>query len=288
METFKTEISELNIEIEKNERVSDENTRKLNETEIRLSEVEKELEKLESLHSDLDKKKEVIEEKREELNVLDILIERLKSKYDETSKDSQLISYLKSKIKGFKGRFGDLFYPLDPRFRLPLRVLLGKTMDFLVVEDNETSVIVNDLLKERFKRKTLIVLENIPRITNSTLKKQRVDLAGVGTPAFDIVNVREENEFIRDALKYFLCNKFCTETLEQARQAKIKLGKGRKYQFATIGGDKLSGNLISSVGDSEKFFEDKRTNPELEKRLTDLENKKIALNEEIVSLLSKE
>lgn len=106
---------------------------------------------------------------RLEQQELKTLIERLKIKLQDKNGDSELVSYLKNNVKGFRGRFGDLFMPLDQRFQLPLRVLLGKTMDFYVVDDNETAKLVNDLLKERFTRKTLIVLENIPKIPSKNI-----------------------------------------------------------------------------------------------------------------------
>lgn len=281
-------IEDLSTDVVTNQRMAEAKQKELTGIELRLKVLDDSLTKLQDKHQDLGKKKEEVEQMRLEQSELNTLIERLRIKLNDKNGDSELVSYLKNKVKGFRGRFGDLFIPLDQRFQLPLRVLLGKTMDFYVVDDNETAKLVNDLLKERFTRKTLIVLKNVPKIPSKNIQKQRGDVQGSATLAYDIVNVKDEHGFIQDALRYFLMNKFCSETLAQARQAKSKLGNSGKFSFATISGEKLSGNLVTSVGNTESYFEEKKSNSEMEQKITKLEQRINELDKQIMSILSKD
>lgn len=113
-------------------------------------------------------------------------------------------------------------------------------------------------------------------------------MQGFATLAYDIVSVRDEHSFIDNTLRYFLFNRFCSETLSQARQAKSKLGNSGKFSFATIQGEKLSGNLITSVGNSESYFEEKKSNQEIESKLLRLESRSDELDKQIMRILSKD
>ena len=253
----------------------------------RMGVMKEEFDELSNRNTDPESKQEDLKELKKKLTTTEILMERLKAKLGDSNKQSELVKHLFENVSGFKGRFGDIVQPIHQRFRIAKKVLLGAASNYLVVDNDQTADLVNDILKERFCQRTVISLDSIPKISRDRITKFRAKISGIGSAGFDIVTTDSKNVEFDGAIRYFMINKVCCENMDKANAARQALGK--KSTVVTTRGDQLKGFNISTVGSREKYLlEDKNKREELEGRLADLEAKRAEIIEDVNKLLSEE
>lgn len=202
---------------------------------------------LQSKYENLDLRQARVKELTNELDMIDAMKARLTVSFEDSRSDRELVNHLFSNVTGFRGVFGDLVKPIDERFRLARSILLGKSSSYLVVDTARAAELVNDILRERFVQKTVIVLEKMRPPKKSRVSEFRQKVASFGTPAFDIVYAEDKDAFIEPVITYFLMDKVCSENLDKAQKLRELLG--RRANIVTISGDQIRGNCMSGVGD---------------------------------------
>jgi len=245
-----------------------------------------ELNELEIKYSDLDYSKTRIEKLRKEIEHIEILEEGLRSKLGETSTHGELIKYLFASVSGFRGVFGDLVKPINERFDLAKSLLMGKTKDYLIVDNSKAAEIVNDILRERFIQKTVVTLDTVPLVSKQSMNSFRSIISGLGSAAFDIVYAEDSDLFIEPAINYFLNNKVCCENMDKANRLREILG--RNPFIVTIYGDIIKGKTMRSIGDPKSFGLTKSTKKEVQARIDKLRERRKEVVAQLESLVKEE
>ena len=214
------------------------------------------------------KKSEIM---RNELNEISIAIEKLKNRLGEQKDQDELLQKLYSNVDGFRGELGNLIRPVNQRFALALNIALGKSKSYLVVKSQKAAGLVNEILKEKFIQRTVVIIEEVPPIKKNEIVSFRLECGQLGAAAYDIAEYDKINEDIEPCLRYFLRGKAVCETVERANDLREKLGK--KANIITVGGDQLRGTYISSIGNSEALNEDLTTKNAIKKAIDSLKQK---------------
>lgn len=74
----------------------------------------------------------------------------------------QILSELRQRCRGYKGRFYELVKPINASFDIAVKVSLSKCLKMLVVDDTDSAQICSDFLKEKSISLDVLVLSNVP------------------------------------------------------------------------------------------------------------------------------
>ena len=102
------------------------------------------------------------------------------------------------KVYGF---LFELIKPLQKKFELPIKVSLFRYLDYLVVENYETSVKVSEFLQNNKINCDVLVLENIPNVKEVEQTK-RLKVGSEGNFIFDLIESKKKS--VENAIKFFL------------------------------------------------------------------------------------
>lgn len=200
------------------------------------------------------------------------------------------------KVYGF---LFELIKPLQKKFELPIKVSLLRYLDYLVVENYETSVKVSEFLQNNKINCDVLVLENIPKVKEVDQTK-RLKVGSEGNFIYDLIESKKKS--VENAIKFFLkdlilCKpenisilrsrgfrKFITEDGTVYRRNNISGGNYKnleRYNFIYKTKEESDKIIEQLKKDIDKLSEDlKNVMMEQEKNEEDLKIQKTFVNEE--------
>ena len=200
------------------------------------------------------------------------------------------------KVYGF---LFELIKPLQKKFELPIKVSLLRYLDYLVVENYETSVKVSEFLQNNEINCDVLVLENIPKVKEVDQTK-RLKVGSEGNFIYDLIESKKKS--VENAIKFFLkdlilCKpenipslrergfrKFITEDGTVYRKNNISGGNYKnleRYNFMYKSKEESDKIIDQLKKDIDKLTEDlKNIMLDQEKNEEDLKNQKKFVNEE--------
>ena len=200
------------------------------------------------------------------------------------------------KVYGF---LFELIKPLQKKFELPIKVSLLRYLDYLIVENYETSVKVSEFLQNNEINCDVLVLENIPKVKEVDQTK-RLKVGSEGNFIYDLIESKKKS--VENAIKFFLkdlilCQPENIPTLRERGFRKFITEDGTVYRKNNISGGNYKNleryNFIyKTKEESDKIIEQlkkdidklseelKNIMLDQEKNEEDLKNQKKFLNEE--------
>ena len=193
-------------EIEKNSVETVHNT-----TVQELEKIKENLEHKQKKIKEMKKNYENNEKTKEELSQKNIKItSEIESKLTELSnfniennesKRRKKIGEFMSKNDKVYGFLFELIKPLQKKFELSIKVSLLRYLDYLVVENYETSVKVSEFLQNNEINCDVLVLENIPKVKEVDQTK-RLKVGSEGNFIYDLIESKKKS--VENAIKFFL------------------------------------------------------------------------------------
>ena len=223
---------------------------------------------------------------RAELNEITIAIEKLKNRMGEQKDQDELLHKLYSNVEGFRGELGNLIRPINQRYALALNIALGKAKGYLVVKNDKSAQLANEILKEKFIQRTIVILDNVPVVKNNDILAFRMECGQLGSAAYDIAEYEKSNEDIEPCLRYFLRGKAVCETMEKATELRAKMGK--RANIISVSGEQLRATYLSSIGNTDSLNEEFATKSALRTAIENLKVKKESLESQIKNTVGGE
>ena len=267
----------------------------LNNKEKKIKEMKKNYEKFEKNKEELNHKYQntytTLENKVTELSTFKV--------ENSESRRRKKIGEFMSKNDKVYGFLFELIKPLQKKFELPIKVSLLRYLDYLVVENYETSVKVSEFLQNNEINCDVLVLENIPKVKEVDQTK-RLKVGSEGNFIYDLIESKKKS--VENAIKFFLkdlilCKPENIQTLRERGFRKFITEDGTVYRKNYISGGNYknlerynfiyktkeeSDKIIEQLKkDIDKLSEDlKNIMLEQEKNEEDLKNQKKFVNEE--------
>ena len=193
-------------EIEKNSMENDSNI-----TSNEIEKMKENLSKKEKKISDMKKNYEKFEKKKDELsrqyqniyNTLETKVTELsnfKVENNESRRRKKIGEFMSKNDKVY-GFLFELIKPLQKKFELSIKVSLLRYLDYLVVENYETSVKVSEFLQNNEINCDVLVLENIPKVKEVDQTK-RLKVGSEGNFIYDLIESKKKS--VENAIKFFL------------------------------------------------------------------------------------
>ena len=229
-------------EIEKNSIETVHNT-----TVQELEKIKENLEHKQKKIKEMKKNYENNEKTKEELSQKNIKItSEIESKLTELSnfniennesKRRKKIGEFMSKNDKVYGFLFELIKPLQKKFELSIKVSLLRYLDYLVVENYETSVKVSEFLQNNEINCDVLVLENIPKVKEVDQTK-RLKVGSEGNFIYDLIESKKKS--VENAIKFFL------KDLILCKPENISILRSRGFRnFITEDGTVYRKNYIS-------------------------------------------
>lgn len=256
-------------------------TRNLHDEQKNLKAYQKDYSQLQDKLANIAEAQRIMRQKQEEIGEINMAIDNFKFKLGEQKNQDELSQKLYNNVEGFRGELGNLIKPVNERYALALSLALGKAKRYLVVRDEKAANLTNEILKEKFMSRTVVILQNIPSVKNSEIQSFRAEIGQLGAAAYDIAEFEKGDKDIEPCLRYFLRGKAVCETLEKAH--KLRAQQGRKARVFTIAGEQLRETFISSSGNTEAQREEYATKMAINMKIDELRQRKEVLESEIKS-----
>ncbi|XP_023637979.1 structural maintenance of chromosomes protein 1 [Capsella rubella] len=204
--------------------------------------LKKELRALQERHRDaknvFEKLKTKITEVEEKLS--DLTAERYENERD--SRLTQAVESLKRLFQGVHGRMTDLCRPNRKKYNLAVTVAMGRFMDAVVVEDENTGKDCIKYLKEqRLPPMTFIPLQSVR--VKPVFERLR-NLGGTAKLVFDVIQFDPELE---NAVLFAVGNTLVCDELEEA---KVLSWTGERFKVVTVDGILLTKSGTMTGGTS--------------------------------------
>ena len=271
-------------EIEKN---SIENNRNIIEQE--LDKIKESLEKKEKKIKEMKKNYETSERHKDDLSSKYIqLTTELENKITELSnfniensesKRRKKIGEFMSKNDKVYGFLFELIKPLQKKFELSIKVSLLRYLDYLVVENYETSVKVSEFLQNNEINCDVLVLENIPKVKEVDQTK-RLKVGSEGNFIYDLIESKKKS--VENAIKFFL------KDLILCKPENIPILRSRGFRnFITEDGTVYRKNYISggNYKNLDRYNFIYKTKEESDKIISELKKDIDELTEEIKEIM---
>ncbi|CAN1245030.1 Structural maintenance of chromosomes protein 1 [Linum grandiflorum] len=207
-----------------------------------VSELKKELRMIQDKHQDTKNKHQNLKSKIEEI---DNQLRELKADKFENQRDAQLsktVENLKRLFQGVHGRMTDLCRPKHNKYNLAITVAMGRFMDAVVVEDENTGKeCIKYLKQQRLPPMTFIPLLSI---RTKPVPEWMRTLGGTSRVVFDII---EFDPVLKKAILYAVGNTMVCDDLDEAK----KLGwDGKGERIVTVDGTLLTKSGTMTGGTS--------------------------------------
>ncbi|KAI4340179.1 hypothetical protein MLD38_025042 [Melastoma candidum] len=270
-----------NIEAQKN---LDENLQQLHSRERELESQEKQMrQRLDKIRESSDKYKNEIKELKEELKVMKDKNQNARSKHEnlklrlgevedklsesradryENERDarlSQAVDSLKRLFRGVHGRVTDVCKPTQKKYNLAVTVAMGKFMDAVVVEDEQTGKECIKYLKDqRLPPQTFIPLQSVR--VKPIIERLRT-LGGTSRLVFDVIQF---DSALEKAVLFAVGNTLVCDNLDEAKRLSWS---GDRCKVVTIDGTLLtkSGTMTGGTTGGMEARSKKWNDAEIEK-----------------------
>ena len=205
----------------------------LNKKEKKIKEMKKNFEKLEKTKDELSHQYQniytTLENKVTELS-------NFKVENNESRRRKKIGEFMSKNDKVY-GFLFELIKPLQKKFELSIKVSLLRYLDYLVVENYETSVKVSEFLQNNEINCDVLVLENIPKVKEVDQTK-RLKVGSEGNFIYDLIESKKKS--VENAIKFFL------KDLILCRPENISVLRQRGFRkFITEDGTVYRKNYIS-------------------------------------------
>ncbi|CAN1245033.1 Structural maintenance of chromosomes protein 1 [Linum grandiflorum] len=209
-----------------------------------VSELKKELRMIQDKHQDTKNKHQNLKSKIEEI---DNQLRELKADKFENQRDAQLsktVENLKRLFQGVHGRMTDLCRPKHNKYNLAITVAMGRFMDAVVVEDENTGKeCIKYLKQQRLPPMTFIPLLSI---RTKPVPEWMRTLGGTSRVVFDII---EFDPVLKKAILYAVGNTMVCDDLDEAKKLGWD-GKGERIKVVTVDGTLLTKSGTMTGGTS--------------------------------------
>ena len=169
----------------------------LNKKEKKIKEMKNNFEKLEKTKEELSHQYQniytTLENKVTELS-------NFKVENNESRRRKKIAEFMSKNDKVY-GFLFELIKPLQKKFELSIKVSLLRYLDYLVVENYETSVKVSEFLQNNEINCDVLVLENIPKVKEVDQTK-RLKVGSEGNFIYDLIESKKKS--VENAIKFFL------------------------------------------------------------------------------------
>ncbi|KAB2075576.1 hypothetical protein ES319_A07G231500v1 [Gossypium barbadense] len=239
-----------------------------------LAELKKELREMQDRHQKSRSKHENLKSKIAEI---ENQLRELKADRHENERDarlSQAVETLKRLFQGVHGRMTDLCRPTQKKYNLAVTVAMGRFMDAVVVEDENTGKECIKYLKEqRLPPQTFIPLQSVR--VKPIIERLRT-LGGTAKLIFDVIQF---DPALEKAVLFSVGNTLVCDDLEEA---KVLSWTGERFKVVTVDGILLSKSGTMTGGTSGGM--EARSNKWDDKKIEGLKKKKEQFESELEEL----
>ncbi|XP_020081936.1 structural maintenance of chromosomes protein 1-like [Ananas comosus] len=214
---------------------------------------------------------------KQRVDEIDAQLRELKADKHESERDARLtetVQSLKRLFPGVHGRMTELCRPSQKKYNLAVTVAMGKFMDAVVVEDENTGKECIKYLKEqRLPPQTFIPLQSVR--VKPIIEKLRT-LGGTAQLVFDVIQF---DRSLEKAVLYAVGNTLVCDSLDEA---KILSWSGERNKVVTVDGILLtkSGTMTGGLSGGMEA----RSNKWDDSRIETLKKKKAQLESEMSEL----
>ncbi|KAL2535788.1 Structural maintenance of chromosomes (SMC) family protein [Forsythia ovata] len=217
------------------------------------------------------------------ISEFDDQLRELKADRHENERDarlSQAVETLKRLFSGVHGRMTELCRPIQKKYELAVTVAMGRFMDAVVVEDENTGKECIKYLKEqRLPPQTFIPLQSVR--VKPVMEKLRT-LGGTTKLVFDVIHVLDNLGFNRSLEKAILFAVGNTLVCDDLSEAKNLSWSGERFKVVTIDGILLTKSGTMTGGSSGGM--DARLHKWNDKNIEGLKKKKEDLESQLEEL----
>ncbi|EOX94450.1 Structural maintenance of chromosome 1 protein, putative isoform 5 [Theobroma cacao] len=239
-----------------------------------LADLKKELREMQDRHQNARSKHENLKSK---IGEIENQLRELKADRYENERDarlSQAVETLKRLFQGVHGRMTDLCRPTQKKYNLAITVAMGRFMDAVVVEDENTGKECIKYLKEqRLPPQTFIPLQSVR--VKPVIERLRT-LGGTAKLIFDVIQF---DPALEKAVLFAVGNALVCDDLEEA---KVLSWTGERFKVVTVDGILLTKSGTMTGGTSGGM--EARSNKWDDKKIEGLKRKKEQFESELEEL----
>ncbi|XP_057965620.1 structural maintenance of chromosomes protein 1 [Malania oleifera] len=242
LQQLKTREQELELEEEQMKTRLKKIDDALGKHEKEKSDVEKELRKMKNQYKEARSKHDNLESR---IGEIENQLRELKANRHENERDarlSQAVETLKRLFPGVHGRMTELCRPIQKKYNLAVTVAMGKFMDAVVVDDENTGKECIKYLKEqRLPPQTFIPLQSVR--VKPIIERLR-NLGGTAKLVFDVIRFDPPLE---KAILFSVGNTLVCDDLDEA---KVLSWSGERFKVVTVDGILLTKSGTMTGGTS--------------------------------------
>ncbi|KAK5583557.1 hypothetical protein RB653_005154 [Dictyostelium firmibasis] len=224
----------------------------------RLDELEKELQQSTTRFAETQKRQQQLNNDLERIQYSLSDLKSLKSENQRDRQFNQTVETLKSIFPGVKGKLMDLCEPSQRKYSTALTLTMGKLMDAIIVDTEETLIGCVRYLKEQLLGvATFISLDRLQMV--KPINQQLRQIGGTAKLLFDCLKIQKG---IEDAVLYALGNTVVCESMAEAKL--LAFGGKERLKVITIQGIRItksglmSGGGLSSIKSKSSQWDNKR------------------------------
>lgn len=151
---------------------------------------------------------------------------------------------------GFFGEISELLHA-DPKYALAVGVFLEPILDYWVVDSAETACKVGQFLKQNLLNKSVLVLNDCPKLKEKDLVQARVEVGPFGVLLADVLSIKNAPQALSEFVNYRVNG---VAIFDNVRNASERVRQGIKITGAlTLDGNLLKKRSIEGAGSRQQF-----------------------------------